>query len=123
MTPVALSSYQLMFITFKKWSGPPFGENQVTKCTTSTCPMCEKSNCAHLLQVFVTVDELPLMWVLEFVGLHVLPQGLNDDGSGLGVDTQHTGQSGVQLELRGLCGTQKDEKVSEFMKKCFKITR
>lgn len=59
---------------------------------------------AHLLQVFVTVDELALMWVLEFVGLDVLPQGLNDDRSGLGVNTQHTGQSRVQLELRRLYG-------------------
>ena len=56
----------------------------------------------HLLQVFVTVDELPLVRVLEFVGLDVLPQGLNDDRSSLGVDTQHTSQPGVQLELRGL---------------------
>lgn len=31
MTPVDLSSYQLMFITFKKWSGPPFGENPSNK--------------------------------------------------------------------------------------------
>lgn len=58
----------------------------------------------HLLQVLVTVDELALMGVLEFVGLDVLPQGLDDDRSGLGVDTQHTSQTGVQLELRGLFG-------------------
>lgn len=56
----------------------------------------------HLLQVFVTVDEFALMRVLEFVSLDILPQGLDDDRSGLGVDTQHTSQSGVQLELRGL---------------------
>jgi len=56
----------------------------------------------HLLKIFVTIDELALVRVLEFVGLDILPQGLNDDRSGLGVDTQHTGQSGVQLELRGL---------------------
>lgn len=36
------------------------------------------------------------------MGLDILPQGLDDDRSGLGVDAQHTGQSGVQLELRGL---------------------
>lgn len=57
---------------------------------------------AHLLQVFVTVNELALMRVLEFVSLHILPQGLDDDRSGLGVDTQHTSQPGVQLKLRGL---------------------
>lgn len=56
----------------------------------------------HLLQVFVTVDKLALMWVLEFVCLDVLPQGLNDNRSGLSVDPQHTGQTGVQLKLRGL---------------------
>lgn len=36
------------------------------------------------------------------MGLDVLPQSLDDDRSGLGVDAQHAGQSGVQLELRGL---------------------
>lgn len=56
----------------------------------------------HLLQVLVTVDEFTLMRVLEFVSLDILPEGLDDDGSGLGVDTQHTSQSRVQLELRGL---------------------
>ncbi len=50
------------------------------------------------------------MRVLEFVGLDVLPQGLNDDRSGLGVDTQHTSKPGVQLELRGLFGTQEKMK-------------
>lgn len=84
--------------------------------------MCGKKKTPHLLQVFVTVDELPLMWVLEFVGLHILPQGLNDDRSGLGVNTQHTGQSGVQLELRRLWWAQRDEKVNEFTKKCLKST-
>lgn len=39
------------------------------------------------------------MWVLEFVRLHVLPQGLNDDRSGLGVDAEHASQSGVQFKL------------------------
>lgn len=56
----------------------------------------------NLLEVFVTVDELSLVRVLQFVGLDVLPQGLNDDGSGLSVNAQQTGQSRVQLKLRGL---------------------
>lgn len=56
----------------------------------------------YLVQIFVTVYELSLMWVLEFVGLDILPQGLDDDGSGLCVNTQHPGQSRVQLKLRGL---------------------
>lgn len=72
------------------------------------CYVTKGLRSTHLLQVFVTVDELALMRVLKFVGLDVLPQGLNDDRSGLGVDTQHTSQPGVQLELRGLFGKQKD---------------
>jgi len=59
---------------------------------------------ADLLQVLVTVDELALVGVLELVGLHVLPEGLDDDGPGLGVDPQHASQPGVQLELWGLQG-------------------
>lgn len=57
---------------------------------------------AHLLQVLVAVDELALVRVLQFVGLHVLPQSLDDDRSGLGVDPEHTSKPGVQLKLRGL---------------------
>ena len=54
------------------------------------------------MQIFVTVNELALMWVLELVSLDILPKGLDDDWSGLGVDPQHTSQAGVQLELRRL---------------------
>lgn len=54
------------------------------------------------MEVLVTIDELALMGVLQFVGLHVLPQGLDDDRPGLGVDAQHAGESGVQLKLRRL---------------------
>lgn len=56
----------------------------------------------NLLEVFVTVDELSLVRVLQFVGLHILPQGLNDHGPGLSVDAQQSGQSRVQLKLRRL---------------------
>lgn len=66
--------------------------------------LCMKQDSAHLLQVLVTVDELALVGVLEFVGLDVLPQGLDYDRSSLGVDPQHAGQARVQLELRGLIG-------------------
>lgn len=57
---------------------------------------------AYLLQVLVAVDELALMRVLQFVGLHVLPQSLDNDRSGLSVDPKHTSKPGVQLKLRGL---------------------
>lgn len=56
----------------------------------------------NLLEVFVTVDELSFMRVLEFVGLHILPQSLNDHRPGLSVNPQQPGQAGVQLILRGL---------------------
>ena len=56
----------------------------------------------HLLHVLVTVDVLPLIGVLQLVCLDVLPKGVDDDRPRLGVDPQHSGQSGVQLELHGL---------------------
>lgn len=46
------------------------------------------------------------MWVLQFVRLHVLPQSLDDDWSGLGMDAQHASQSGIQLKLRRLQSAQ-----------------
>lgn len=67
-------------------------------CITST----------DLLQVLVAVDELALVRVLQFVGLHVLPQSLDNDGPGLGVDPEHASQPGVQLELRGLDGSNRN---------------
>lgn len=57
---------------------------------------------AYLLQILVAVDELTLVRVLQFVGLHVLPQSLDNDWSGLSVDPEHTSKPGVQLKLRGL---------------------
>lgn len=65
------------------------------------------------MQVFVTVDKLSLVRVLEFMGLDVLPQSLDDDRSGLGVDAQHAGQSRVQLELRGLGFSEHSETVND----------
>lgn len=53
----------------------------------------------YLLEVLVTDDILPFMGVLQFVGLDILPQCLNDHRAGLGVYPQETGQAGVQLEL------------------------
>lgn len=56
----------------------------------------------YLLEVLVTVDVLLVVGVLQLVGLHVLPQGLDDAGAGLGVNPQQTGQTWVQFELRRL---------------------
>lgn len=53
----------------------------------------------YLLEVLVTVDVLLVVGVLQLVGLHVLPQGLDDAGAGLGVNPQQTGQTWVQFEL------------------------
>lgn len=50
------------------------------------------------------------MRVLELVSLDILPQGLDDYRPGLGVDTKHAGQPGVQLELRRLDGNEKVQK-------------
>lgn len=62
--------------------------------------VCDMS--ANLLQILVAVDELALVRVLQFVGLHILPQSLDNDWPGLSVDPEHTSKPGVQLELRGL---------------------
>lgn len=56
----------------------------------------------HLLKVLVTVDVLLIMGVLQLVGLHILPEGLDDAGARLRVDAQQAGQPRVQLELGGL---------------------
>lgn len=55
-----------------------------------------------LLQVLVARHVLPLVHVLQFVRLHVLPQRVDDDGPGLRVDPQQSGQALVQLELQRL---------------------
>lgn len=55
-----------------------------------------------LLQVFVTVDELALVRVLQLVSLDVLPQGADDDWTRLRVHTEQSGQSWVQFELQRL---------------------
>lgn len=54
---------------------------------------------AHLLEVLVTVDVLLVMRVLQLVGLHILPEGLDDAGAGLGVNAKQPSQAGVQLKL------------------------
>lgn len=53
----------------------------------------------YLLEVFVTNDVLPLMGVLEFVGLDILPQSLDDHWASLSVDPKETSQAGIQFEL------------------------
>lgn len=53
----------------------------------------------YLLEVFVTNDVLPLMRVLQLVGLDILPQSLDDHWASLSVDPQETSQAGIQFEL------------------------
>lgn len=56
----------------------------------------------HLLEVLVTVDVLLIVGVLQLVGLHVLPERLDDAGAGLRVNAQQASQARVQLKLGGL---------------------
>ena len=49
---------------------------------------CSRYFLCYLFEILVTVDELPLVGVLQLVCLHVLPEGVDDDGAGLGVDAQ-----------------------------------
>lgn len=56
----------------------------------------------YLLQESIAVDKLPLVGVLELVGLDVLPKGGDDNGAGLGVDPEEPRQPLVQLELQRL---------------------
>ena len=58
----------------------------------------------YLLEVLVTVDVLLVMGVLQLVGLDVLPEGLDDAGASLSVNTKQASQARVQLELGGLRG-------------------
>lgn len=74
----------------------PVGAAHAGNCS-SCC--CSSPAAAHLLQVLVTDDKLPLVGVLQLVGLDVLPQGLDDHGPGLRVDAQQPSQARIQLEL------------------------
>ena len=56
---------------------------------------CSRYFICYLFEVLVAVDELPLVRVLQLVGLHVLPEGVDDDGAGLGVDAKETRQTCV----------------------------
>lgn len=56
----------------------------------------------HLLKVFITVDVLLVMGVLQLVGFDVLPQSLDDARACLSVDTQQPSKPRIQLELRRL---------------------
>ena len=53
-----------------------------------------------LLEIRVAVDKLLLVRILQLVGLDVLPQGVDDDGPGLGVHPEQLGQPRVQLVLK-----------------------
>lgn len=60
------------------------------------------SNQAYLLEVLVTVDVLLVMWVLQFIGFDILPEGLDDTGASLCVYSQQTSQTRIQFKLRRL---------------------
>ena len=55
-----------------------------------------------LFQVLVTVDVFSLMGILQFVSFDVLPEGVYNDWSRLGVNSKKTSEARVQLELHGL---------------------
>ena len=63
----------------------------------------------YLLEEGVAVDKLPLVGVLELVGLDVLPEGGDDDGPGLCVDPEEAGQPLVELELERLVVQQQQD--------------
>lgn len=67
--------------------------------TGNTVPEENQKGVVYLLKVLVTVDVLLVMGVLQLVGLDILPQGLDDTGAGLGVDTQQPSQTRVQFKL------------------------
>lgn len=51
------------------------------------------------MEILVTIDVLLVMRVLQLVGLHVLPEGLDDAGASLSVNTEQASQARVQLKL------------------------
>ena len=69
----------------------------------------------NLLKVSIIVDVLSLMLVLQLVSLDVLPQSVDDDWTGLGVDSQQAGQAGVQLVLWWLNEEKWEEKNNNFL--------
>ena len=60
---------------------------------------CGTWRVSHLLEVLVTVDVLLVMGVLQLIGLHILPEGLDDAGASLSVNAKQAGQARVQLKL------------------------
>lgn len=62
-----------------------------------------------LLHVLVAPDELPLLLILQFVGLDVLPESRDDHGPRLSVDAQEAGQTRVQAELERLVVEQEED--------------
>ena len=68
-------------------------------------PLCLE----YLLEIWVTIDKLLLVRVLQLVGLDVLPQGVDDDGPSLGVHTQQPRQPRVQFELQRLVIQQQED--------------
>ena len=63
----------------------------------------------YLLEKRVAVDKLPLVGILQLVRLDVLPQGRDNDGTGLRVHPEQAGQTVVQLELQRLVVKQQQD--------------
>lgn len=61
--------------------------------------MAPGSGRGYLLEILVAVDVFLVMGVLQPVGLHILPQGLDDGRAALCVQSQQSGQAGIQFEL------------------------
>lgn len=54
---------------------------------------------SYLGEVLVTVDMLSLVRILQLMLFYILPEGVNNLRSGLGVNAEKTRQTGVQFEF------------------------
>lgn len=53
----------------------------------------------YLLEILVTANVFLFVGVLQLVSLDILPESLDDAGTGLCVDAQKAGKTRVQLKL------------------------
>ena len=78
---------------------------------------CHTRN-AHLSQVFVVVDKLALVTVLQLVRLDVLPQTVDDDRPRLCVHAQQTSEARVELELAWLVVEHEQHRALDILVAC-----